>query len=210
MNPLTNPDGFFKEEMGKDIDLKSPALIVLVAGVIAAVNAFIIAGMVLEAIAPTLPPEAAGFLKFGSIFGAVVALFITFIMWAIYTGIFFVISAILGGEGDFKRLFEFVGYGFIPTIFGSLIGGLLTYYGMGGVEFSMENPELIQQSIMADPMMQAASIIGIIFLLWTANICIFAVKHARGLTTKNALITVGIPIGIYLLYQIVLILTMIR
>ena len=208
MNPLTDPDGFFSEKMEQDTNLKSPALIVLVTGVIAAVNAYIIAGMVMEAIAPTLPPEAAGFAKIGSIFGAVAALFITFIMWAIYTGIFFVISAILGGEGDFKRLLAFVGYGFIPTIFGSIITTGLTYYGMSGIEFSMENPELMQQSIMVDPMMQLVSIIGIIFLLWTANICIFAVKHARGLNTKNSLITVGIPIGIYILYQAVMLILM--
>jgi hypothetical protein len=81
MNPLTDPDGFFSERLEQEIGLKSPALIVLVAGVIAAVNAYIIAGMVMEAIVPTLPPEAAGFAKIGSIFGAVAALFVTFLIF---------------------------------------------------------------------------------------------------------------------------------
>ena len=45
--------------------------------------------------------------------------------------------------------------------------------------------------------------ITIVFLLWSANIWIFGMKHARNLTLKNAAITVGVPVGIYIIYQIV-------
>lgn len=56
--------------------------------------------------------------------------------------------------------------------------------------------------IFADPSMKIASILGIIFTLWSANIWIFGVKYARDLSLRNAVITVGIPIGLGLLYTI--------
>jgi len=53
-----------------------------------------------------------------------------------------------------------------------------------------------------DPLMQASGIIGILVVLWSANIWIFGIKHARNVSTKNALITVGVPVGMYIVYLI--------
>ena len=50
---------------------------------------------------------------------------------------------------------------------------------------------------MHDPAMmeftQIATIISIVFLLWSANIWIFGVKHSRQLTLRNAAICVAAP-----------------
>jgi hypothetical protein len=54
----------------------------------------------------------------------------------------------------------------------------------------------------ADPSMKIATILGLIFTLWSANIWIFGVKYARNLSLKNAVITVGIPIGLSVLYTV--------
>ena len=67
------------------------------------------------------------------------------------------------------------------------------------IEISLNNPELIEQSILSNPMIQASTIIGIIFTLWSANIWIFGLMHSRNLSTKNAILTVGIPIGLYII-----------
>ncbi|MEA1908044.1 MAG: YIP1 family protein, partial [Euryarchaeota archaeon] len=70
------------------------------------------------------------------------------------------------------------------------------------IDFSVENPELLKQALMQDPLMQASMIIGIFLTLWSANIWIFGIKYARNLSARDALITVGVPVGLYLIYNI--------
>jgi hypothetical protein len=59
---------------------------------------------------------------------------------------------------------------------------------------------------MHDPAMaemtQIVSFISIVFLLWSANIWIPAMKNARQLSEKNAALCVGIPVVIFILYII--------
>ena len=45
-------------------------------------------------------------------------------------------------------------------------------------------------------------LIGLLFMLWSANIWVFALKHTRRLTTKNAVVTVAIPMAVYILYSV--------
>ncbi|MFQ6071807.1 MAG: YIP1 family protein [Methanosarcinales archaeon] len=198
---LINPNKFFKEKISKEIKLIPPAIIVLVAGIIGAISS----AMLMPKIMGALPKEAAPFTAFAVVFGAFGALVMVFLMWLIYAGVFYVISLAFHGEGYFKRVFEFVGYGFIPTIVSSVIGLIAMIYVLPTMEFSFEDPQMIQQSMeamMNNPVMQASSIIGILLTLWSANIWIFGIMHARNLSIRNAVITVGIPIGIYLIYII--------
>ncbi|MFQ6119015.1 MAG: YIP1 family protein, partial [Methanosarcinales archaeon] len=196
-----NPNKFFKEKISKEIKLIPPAIIVLVAGIIGAISS----AMLMPKIMGALPKEAAPFTAFVVVAGAFSALVVVFLMWLIYAGVFYVISIAFHGEGSFKRVFEFVGYGFIPTIVSSVIGLIAMIYVLPTMEFSFEDPQMIQQSMQAmmnNPVMQASSIIGILLTLWSANIWIFGIMHARKLSIRNAVITVGIPIGIYLIYII--------
>jgi hypothetical protein len=123
--------------------------------------------------------------------------------WLLYTVIFYIISIIFSGEGDFKRSMEFVAYGFIPNIVSSIIAAYYTSKVFSNIDLaSVTDPQAIQDMILSDPSMQIASVLGIIFTLWSANIWIFGVKYARNLSLKNAVITVGVPIGLSVLYTI--------
>ncbi|HDN65876.1 MAG TPA: YIP1 family protein [Methanosarcinales archaeon] len=197
-NVLTNPDRFFAELSAKDTKLLTPFAIVLVTAIIAAISA----AMAASAITSTLPEEAAAFAGIGAAIGAIGGLIVQFIMWFLYAGVFYVISMFFSGEGSFKRCLEFIGYGFIPLILGAIIGLVVLVTVLPTIEFSVENPELFQQTLLNNPTMQASAVIGTFLTLWSANIWIFAVKHARNISTKNALITVGVPVGLYLLYSI--------
>jgi len=197
-NVLTNPDGFFSELSARDTNLKIPFAIVLVAAIIAAISA----AMMVSAMTSLLPEEAVPFAAIGAAAGAIGGLIMQFILWLLYAGVFYVISIFFGGEGSFKRCLEFTGYGFIPTIIGAVIGLAVMMTVLPTIEFSLEDPQLFQQTLMQNPLMQASSIIGILLTLWSANIWIFGIKHARNISTKNALITVGVPVGLYLLYSI--------
>jgi hypothetical protein len=43
-------------------------------------------------------------------------------------------------------------------------------------------------------------VIAVIFLLWSANIWIYAIKYSRNISMKHAAITVMLPIIVYIIY----------
>ena len=205
---LTNPNKFFETRKKEKEDLKIPVFIVLISGIIGGISAFLSSRIMMEAMAKTLPPEAQGFMSFmpiGSAIGAVIA---SFIAWLIIAAVFFGISCIFKGEGKFKRTLEFVGYGYIPTIIGGLISAVLVYNFVTTVQIppiTITDPTEIQEVItplMKSPMMLLSSAVSILFMLWSANIWVFGLKHARNLSTRNALITVAIPVAAYILYSV--------
>jgi len=205
---LTNPDKFFETRKKGEESLKLPVFIVLISGIIGGISTFLSSSIMMEAMAKTLPPEAQGFMSFmpiGSAIGAVIA---SFIAWLIIAAVFFGISCIFKGEGKFKRTLEFVGYGYIPTIIGGLISAVLVYNFVTTVQIppiTITDPTEIQEVItplMKSPMMLLSSAVGILFMLWSANIWVFGLKHARNLSTRNALITVAIPVAAYILYSV--------
>jgi hypothetical protein len=195
---LTNPNSFFEKKLSEDISLKIPIAIIIVFGIIGAINAI----LMMQKIMAALSSDAAQFASFGAIFAGISAIICVFVMWLLYTVVFYVISMVFKGEGEFKRVLEFVGYGFIPSIASGVIGLIVMTMALPTIEFSMENPELMQQLMSSNPMMQAYTIIGIIFTIWSANIWIFGLMHSRNLSIKNAVIVVGVPIGLNIIYTL--------
>jgi hypothetical protein len=192
---LTDPNGFFKRKSNEEIEFKTPLLIILLMAAVGAVTAVI----VMRNIMGTLPEEAAAFAGIGAVFAVVGAVIGTFVMWAVYSAIFYVISMLFNGEGSFKRVMEFVSYGFIPSIISSIISAIFTSRAYSNIDFS---DPMIADALLSDPTLRIAGIVGIIFMLWSANIWIFALVHSRNLSVKNAAITVGVPILLYVLYTL--------
>jgi hypothetical protein len=92
------------------------------------------------------------------------------------------------------------------VIFSGIIGAVLIYSFVSTTQIPLvtdpaEMEEIIA-SLIKSPLMMLSSIIGILFILWSASIWVFGLKHARNVSTKNALITVGIPVVVYILYSI--------
>ncbi|MFA0823216.1 MAG: YIP1 family protein [Methanomethylovorans sp.] len=195
---LTNPGEFFENKMKQEADFKPPIMIVGIMAIISAISAYIIANTIVG----SLQGDAATFVQIGAIIGAIFVIIVVFIMWVIYGGIFYLISMIFSGQGNFKRVLEFVAYGFLPSILGSLISLILTSRAYSSLDFSITDPTILEKTLLSDPYIMASSIIGIILTLWSANIWVFAMMHSRNLTVKNAIITVGIPIGLYLIYTV--------
>ncbi|MCW3140242.1 MAG: YIP1 family protein [Methanophagales archaeon] len=205
---LTNPNKFFETRKKGRENLKIPVFIVLISGIIGGISAFLSSSIMMEAMAKTLPPEAQGFMSFMPISTAIGAVIFSFIIWLIVAAVFFGISCIFKGEGNFKRTLEFVGYGYIPTIIGGLISLVLVYNFITTAQIpaiTTTDPTKIKEVIaplMKSPMMMLSSAVGMLFMLWSANIWVFGLKHARNLSTKNALITVAIPVAAYILYSV--------
>ncbi len=203
---LTNPDKFFEVKKEEEVSLKIPALIVLIIGIISGIGAYFMGGLTAEMLSGTLPPEAQAFLSFIPISTAITAVIVSFIIWVVFAAIFFGISCIFKGEGKFKRTLEFVGYGYIPMIISGIIGAIFIYNFVSTAHIPVvTDPAKMAEAfepLLKSPMMQLSYAISILFMLWSANIWVFGLKHARNLTTKNALITVAIPVAVYVLWTI--------
>ncbi|MDA0524694.1 YIP1 family protein [Methanococcoides alaskense] len=195
---LKDSNSFFEEKINTEIEFKTPILVMLFIGALAAISAIITTQQIMSVI----PEELAVLGSVGIVFGAIAAVAGTLIGWVIYTAIFYILSSFLGGQGDFKRTLEFVAYGFIPTI----VSSLLTIYVMSSVismaDMITQDPANIKGTLLADPTIQMITIIGIIINLWSANIWRYGLVHARNMTIKNATIAVMIPIGISILFSI--------
>jgi len=199
---LVNPGAFFKKMDLAEESMKVPVLIVLALGIIGAVSAYPISALAMQ----MLPAEAQGFGTLILAIGLVLSIVGAFIMWLLIAGIFYLLSMAFKGTGTFNRTLSYVGYGFLPQIVGGIISAALIYSFASTVRIPpVTDPAMIEDAIMTmmqDPMLQISGIVGILFMLWSANIWVFAMASARSLSIRNALITVGVPVALYVIYAL--------
>jgi hypothetical protein len=208
---LLHPDTFFGERMKEPEDLKIPGIIVLIGAIIAAVGSYLISGIYKGLY---MAAAGEGLASMLGIFGAISA-FIAFILiwWVIFSGIFYLLSLAFAGTGTFRRTLECAGYGLVPVIIGSVISVLISFYYLPMIEVpvlsSIQDPAAVQRfmsAILEDPAFreftQLSAIISAVFLAWSANLWIFAVRHARAISVRNAVIVVLIPVVIFVIYTL--------
>ena len=192
---LTDPDRFFGELSEKGTNLTVPAGIVLISALIDAVLLVMVIGTIMRRFPGDLVQSGTD-----TAATIVVELISGFAFWFIVAAVFYAISVLFKGNGSFKRCLEFTGYGFIPAIAASVIGLVVIMVVFLTIEFPVESPELMTQTLMPqleqNPLMKTLPIITNLLGLWGAYIWIFGIKHARNISTRDALITVGVPAGI--------------
>ena len=200
---FTDPDGFFRRDSKEWSDLKIPAVIVLVAGIIGAISAYLVSRTILQ-IFPENLQSATGLVAVVGVAGAIVGIFLA---WVAYTIVLHVISMLFMGKGTFTGTLAAVGYGFLPTVFGSLIDLILYAYYLPTLQLSPVTDVLdIQSATLAlthSPVFQMTSLVGIIFLLWSANIWVNGLRYARGLSLRHAAITVALPVVVLIIVTLV-------
>ncbi|UUX93783.1 Yip1 family protein [Methanoplanus endosymbiosus] len=196
---ILSPKSFFDGLCNQPESLGKPFLVISILGLISGISAAIVS----QKSAGLLPAEAQFMAGILPVIGFVGAVIMTYIIWLLWSVVFFVISSLLKGEGSFKRMMEITGYGSVPQIIGGIFSAIITVYYMSGLDIRpITDPTQIEaytQTLMADPMMIAAAFIGIIFLLWSANIWIFGVMKCRKLDFKKSVITVLLPVIIYII-----------
>lgn len=201
---FTNPRGFFEALETQPVSLGMPSLIVDMVAILGALTAYLSTSMVFSKVSGQLAGQLAGM---GTALGAGIAVgtfFGIIFVWIIIAAVFFLLSMAFNGRGDFNRLLAYVGYGHIPQVIGGVITLALTWNYYSNLRIPpLTTPEAIQEwatSINSDPAMQLATVIGLLFLLWSANIWIFGVRTGRMLSTRNAAITVAVPLLVYILF----------
>lgn len=208
---LLNPNAFFQNAMTEKENLKIPALIVLIGAIIGAIYGYMTGSLTADMMSGMMPGMESVILISVMVF----AFMGTFLFWIVLGGVFYLVSMIFKGKGDFKRCLEVVGYGYVPQILGTLISVVVALQYLPKIVVpkisaaAAQNPQLIQEAtnaLMHDPAMmemtQVTGVITIVFLLWSANCWIFGMKYARSLSMRDAALCVGVPILVYVLYMV--------
>lgn len=169
---ITNPNRFFAELSGRDPNLLAPFVIVLITATISAVS---------TAMMPYNSGAAAE---------VAIRLITPFIWWFLFAGAFYALSIFFRGAGSFKRVLEFTGYGFIPQILSAIFNAIIMH---ALLPLLASLPQFT---------LYAIAIASLLLFLWSAAIWAFAVKHARNLSTQDALFTVvgGVVAGWLLMW----------
>ena len=178
-NVLTKPEQFFAELSARGASLKTPFVIVLIAAIVAAISNAMASGVM----APSFPRGAGASMYRSATIRVIRGFIVPFGSWLLCSGVFYGISRLFRGHGSFERVFEFVGYGFIPNIVGSVIELVV-------IMVVPQNELLFESFQQIHPLILVFSIIQLLLMLCTVIIWIFAVKQARNIGTKHAIITV--------------------
>ncbi len=207
MELMKNPDGFFTKLKQEEVRIRKPLIIVVLLAMLVSSYQYLLISKLSQA----FPQEIAKFLIIGAYIGIVGSFIGLFAVWLISAVVMHGISALFGGEGCFRRTFEFTGYGFLPSLIGSLITVSMSAYYISQAEVpqlgiaQIQNPDvmkLLMLSIIPKDLIYSNLIISVSVTPWSQTIWTFAIKHARRLTTKKAFASALIPTVIFGLYQI--------
>lgn len=197
---LLAPGDFFAAKKQDPVDLRIPALLLLITGLGGAGTGYLNSQLQNQLIGhtPTI---------LDLVLTLVVAILTTYLAWVIVTGIFAVLSRVLFGGGEFLRLLQFTSYGFVPGFIGSIITIPVLAPFIGSLRLpALGDPQMIEamvEQIQHTPTMQTATLIGTVFLLWSGYIWLFGVKEAEDLSTQHAAIIVGIPVIIAVAVKVI-------
>jgi hypothetical protein len=199
---LVNPNAFFSRDPSEWEVPRVPALIVLAAALVAGATAYLTTGLV----ARIMPLDLQQYMGVMLIAGTIGALLGVFLFWVAWSAAFFLISMVFQGKGTFRRTLAVTGYGYLPMVIGSAVSLAIFWVFSPGIHVpSVTSMEEIQTAVTAlthHPVMILVSLLGIIFMLWSANIWIFGIRYARSLSLRNAALTVGVPVALYLIFMV--------
>ncbi len=197
---LTDPDAFFRRR-AEAPSLAGPAIVVLLVaaiGVVGSVPAW-------RATAAAIPDQAGPFVSIAvasGVIGGVIGMLVT---WLLYTAAFHAVSAVaFGASGSVRTTLALTGWGFVPRIPDAVVQAAISSAVFSGVTLPSD-PQRLQaflRGLRGDPLFLLGGVLGIAFLLWSALLWTFAMRHGRGLTLRQAAATVAIPVAVVLAFDL--------
>lgn len=185
---LFDPDAFFEQE-SRSGTLKGSVSVVSLTGLANISGTMFILPVIME----QLPEHIGVFVLFGVGLGLIFGAFSIFLLWIAVSGIFYLLSEFYGGRGTFRRTIILLGWGFLPLVFSGISTGLLTYYAVQGVTLPADpnEMELALEGLGAAVANPITYVLDIVFLLWSGFLWMFGIKHARDISLREAVLTVG-------------------
>lgn len=201
LDVLFSPDRFFRER-AEDPELVGPFLVVSLVGVLGAVAAYPAS----QAITNALPPEVQGFGAIATASGLIGAFVGPFVIWILFAAVFHGLSAVLyDADGSFRDTFALTGWGFVPAILTAAVGVVIAFLVWPSVTLDFSDPARAQQAarqIRQRPEFLVSSLVGLVVLVWRWLLWTFAIQHGRGLSFREAAISVGVPVGLLFLWRL--------
>lgn len=193
---LLCPEVYFRSYSLEEKGWRLPLVVVLCIGLLAGISGWFASSMVL----PLLPPEARSMGPLIGIIGFLSALIGTFLFWIFYALVFYILSYLLKGAGSFKETLAAVGIGYLPQVFGTLLTTIIMAVYLPTIRIT--SIAGIEDAMRSSPMVMMSGILGLIFLLWSANIWILGIAKVRSLEKKQAILVVGLPVFLSLIYTL--------
>ncbi|WP_458187315.1 YIP1 family protein [Haladaptatus sp. NG-WS-4] len=189
---LSDPDEFFARR-NTSPTVVLPALVVAMLGVIGIMKSLLTA-WILDG--PNTPPTFPILLA--------TSLVIPFVFWAFYGVVFYAISSLFDADDSLRDTVVLTGWGFLPGV----LYGVLTLVVVavtldpspttgGGSRTAME---MVARGTLASLVL---GFVDLLFTLWSAYIWVAAVRHARNVTRRQAIVTVGVPVGLLAIFDVV-------
>jgi hypothetical protein len=191
---VADPGGFFDEE-SQQPSLLASVLVVLVAGIALNLNTL----FTVPLMSRVLAADAARVAVPVTLIGAVTGVLGTFGLWFIYAGTLHTVSAVFGGEGSFRGVFLLVGWGFLPLAIHGIIGGIAFQFVISNAGAIPQEPQAFSQflnSLRIKTPLVATSVGRFFFLAWQAVLWTHALSAARGLSRREAIYTVAVPVSV--------------
>lgn len=196
---LLDPDAFYAQR-GDQPTLTAPAIVVL----LAAITGMLTGLLVVFEISKELDEGAGQVLAIGGVSSVLAVLVSTFGLWLVYSGAFLIISLFFEGEGGFRPMLSYVGWGFVPAIFNGLVTVVAVYIALQSMTMPSDPAAAgsVQGQLQSQPIVVAATIGGIAFSIWQGFIWSFAVKHVSNLELREAVLTVAAPVAISIVWTV--------
>jgi len=190
---IVSPSKFYKNDQ-RATDLKWSFGIVLataLASILGSIYAF-------TQVIDTFPSAVRAFAILGGLVTLFEGIFGTFLVWFAFAGTFYFLSMPFGGNGDFRDLLAAIGWGFIPSGIGAFIGSVSAIYVFSQVPLRPVGEGLTQatQATESNPWLVLANVLGVPFAVWQGFLWFYAVKSIRGLSSREAIITVAGPVAV--------------
>jgi len=193
---LINPDRFFKKAKEEGLDFIKPLIILIVAGILAAINGYVIAvqlekTVVELALSKGMSYEQATAMAKATFFSSILGRYVeVFIAWLVISVILHIISYIFSSEGTLSTTLKFTAFSFIPHI----VFFPLNFY------LSIKTAEIIKNSGLEgfiygglNEVKTVSIFVGFAILVWQYALWTFAIKNARDLTLRDAAIVAAVP-----------------
>lgn len=187
---LTNPASFYQREVA-DPGVRGPVAVVAVVAIVGLLSSV----PVFQSIMGAVPEAASIFVLIGLVVGAVIGLVSPFVIWLLYALLFYALSMIFGGRGEFRDLFFLIGWGFAPRILAQIVGGIVLLVLLSRGDLSTpEQARQFAQTAVGSPIGLFNRGFNLLMTLWSAWIWIHALAAARDLSRRDATICVGIVV----------------
>lgn len=198
---LTDPDSFFEEMIGESGIVMEVVLVFLV-GIAGSLGMLYAATEILNSL-----QGAVEFIRINLIGQGLRVLLFAFVIWLVYSIGVHAVAKMYNGRGPITRVMKLSAWAFVPLLIGNLVHSLITYFAYRGTDFPEIAPssnagEAVSEMLaLGDSLLLALSeLVLIVFVLWTAYLMVFAVKHAKGLSRDEAIYPVAVVAGLHVLY----------